>query len=80
MTNRELKKLTRADLLEMLILKCQENEMLQAQLEEAQRQLAERPMEKTVPAAQLNAMMRALKLAAEQYLESAGDAAEEAAV
>lgn len=82
MTNRELKKLTRADLLEMLIVKCRENELLRAELEDARRQLAERPAE-TAPAAndrQVAALMQALRAAAEQYSESMKSLAEEAAL
>ena len=69
MTRRELSGLTRADLLEMLIVKCQENERLQTELEKTKRQLADRPAE-TTPDRQVNALMQALKVAAEQYLEN----------
>ena len=42
MTGKELKKLSRTELLEILLHQVEENEQLREQLEEAQRQLAER--------------------------------------
>lgn len=77
MTRRELSRLTRADLLEMLIEKCQENERLQHELEEAKRPQVNRPVE-TAPNRQTNALMQALKVAAEQYLENMRQTEDEA--
>lgn len=72
MNKRELKRLSRADLLEMLIVKTRENEQLRAELEQAKGLAAERP--EAAPAAgadgQMNAVFQALKVAAEQYLEN----------
>lgn len=42
MTEKELKNLTRADLLEMLLAQSKENEQLKIQLEETQKKLANR--------------------------------------
>lgn len=70
MNKKELKRLSRADLLEMLIIKCRENEQLHAELEEARKAAEQR----TVPAGsneQMDAVFHALRIAAEQYFETA---------
>ena len=78
MTNRELRKLSRADLIEMLIIKCRENEQLKQELEQAQKQAAERPDPSvSMSDDQVHALFRAMRLAADQYFENAGMKAEE---
>ncbi len=62
MTERELKKLSRADLLELLLNERRENEGLRLQLEQAG-SIAE-------AALQLNGVFAAAEAAAEQYLDS----------
>lgn len=68
MTNRELKKLSRADLIEMLIIKCRENEQLRQELEQAQKQAAEHPGPLAgMPDGRVHALFQAMKLASDQY-------------
>lgn len=81
MTNRELRKLTRADLIEMLILKCRENEQLKEELEQARKQ-AKQAAGRPNPTAgmsdhQVRALFSAMRLAADQYFENAERQAEE---
>lgn len=83
MTERELRKLSRADLLEMLLKESKENEQLRAQLEQAQEQLASRKIEIknagsiAEAALCLNDVFQAAERAAEQYLENVRRLAEE---
>ncbi len=76
MTERELKKLSRADLLELLLNERRENEGLRLQLEEAQRKLADRRIQLeqagsiAEAALQLNGVFAAAEAAAEQYRDS----------
>jgi len=83
MTNRELRRLSRADLLELLVEQIRENRRLQDQLTEAQGQLAEARkkladrricVEKAgsiaEAALQLNQVWEAAQRAADQYLEN----------
>lgn len=76
MTDRELKKLSRAELLELLLEKSRENEQLRAQLEEAKEQLASRTIQLAnagsiaEAALQLNGVFEAADRAAQQYLEN----------
>lgn len=73
MTNRELKKLTRADLLEMLIVKCRENEQLRAELDALKSQSASRPAQNNAPNEPVSALMQVLKQVAEQYLQNTAE-------
>lgn len=73
MTNRELKKLTRADLLEMLIVKCRENEQLRAELDAIKSQSGDRPVQEKAPNEPISALMKVLKQVAEQYLQNAAE-------
>lgn len=76
MTVKELKKLNRAELLELLLVQTKEMEKLRAQLEETQAQLAERRLKLQhagdIAAAVLavNGVMEAAQAAAQQYLEN----------
>lgn len=76
MKEKELKRLSRADLLEMLLAQTQESERLRAELEEAQARLADRDLkvEKAGDLAQaalaVNGVMEAAQAAAKQYLDS----------
>ena len=76
MTDRELKKLRRADLLEILITQSKEIERLQQELEQAKRQAASRAItiEKAgtmaEAALQLNEVFAGADAAARQYLEN----------
>lgn len=76
MTDRELRKLSRADLLELLLAQMKENEQLCAQLEEAQAQLAQRKIEVDKAgsiadaALQLNGVFQAAQDACAQYIEN----------
>ncbi|WP_373216763.1 DNA repair protein [Ruminococcus sp. 5_1_39BFAA] len=75
-TDRELRKLSRADLLELLLAESRENEMLRAQLKEAQEKLASREIELqnagsiAEAALRLNGVFEAAEQAAQQYLEN----------
>ena len=82
MTRRELKKLSRADLLAMLIEKTKENDQLRAELEQAKALAAERPAAAAPAAAsdaQMNAVFNAFRVAAEQYLQNVRSLTEEEA-
>lgn len=76
MKTHELKKLSRADLLELLVAQVKENERLREQLDEAQEQLADRKIEIdrvgsiAEAALQLNGVFQAAQMAADQYLEN----------
>lgn len=76
MTDRELKKLSRVELLEMLLLQTREVERLQAELEQARDQLNSRELEMSQAgniaeaALQVSGIFEAAQKAAEQYLEN----------
>lgn len=76
MTEKELKRLSRSELLELLLIQTRERELLEEKLEEAERKLEDRQlrMEKAGDIAQaalaINGVMEAAQAAARQYLES----------
>lgn len=76
MSERELKKLRRGDLLEMMLALTQENEDLRAQLEEANRKLASRSIvienagSLAEAALQLNGIFEAAQAACDQYTQN----------
>ncbi len=76
MTDRELKKLSRSDLLELLLVQTKENELLKQKLEETEKALAERQLRMvrvgTLAEAmvEVNHVMEAAQAAADQYLEN----------
>ena len=76
MTDRELRKLSRADLLELLLEQLKENEQLRGELETAQKQLADRKilLENAGSIAeaslQLNGVFQAAQAACAQYIEN----------
>ena len=76
MKEQELRKLSRADLLELLVAQVKENERLRAQLAQAQEQLADRQIKIdragsiADAALQLNRVFEAAQMAADQYLEN----------
>ena len=76
MTERELKKLSRADLLQLLLDERRENERLQQKLKEADEKLNERTiaLEEAGSIAQavmqLNGVFKAAEAAASQYVEN----------
>lgn len=76
MTNKELKKLSRRELLEMLISQSKELNQVQQELEEAKRQLEDRRilLDNTGSIAEaalkLNRVFEAAQEAADQYLEN----------
>ncbi|MDO5785622.1 MAG: DNA repair protein [Eubacteriales bacterium] len=84
MTDQELRKLSRADLLELLLRQSKENEQLREQLKQAQEQLASREIKIdnagsiAEAALQLNGVFEAAEQAAAQYLENVRRLAEEA--
>lgn len=83
MTDRELKKLSRIDLLELLLEERRENEQLRVELKKAHEKLEDRTIqiEKTgsiaEAALQLNGVFEAAEAAAAQYLENVRRLAEE---
>lgn len=83
MTDRELKRLSRTELLEMLLEQVEENERLKMRLDEMQTQLDNKQimMDKAgsiaEAALQLNGVFEAAEAAAEQYLENVRRLAEE---
>ena len=85
MTDQELRKLSRADLLELLLAQSKENERLREQLRQAEEKLADRKIELETAgsiaqaALQLNGVFEAADRAAAQYLENIRRLAEEAA-
>lgn len=76
MTDRELRRLSRADLLEMMIALSKENEQLRIELVETQQRLADRivSLERAgsiaEAALQLNGVFEAAQNACEQYIEN----------
>ncbi len=83
MTDRELKRLSRTDLLELLLEERRENERLRYKLEEAYDELDDRAilLERAgsiaEAALQLNGVFEAAQAAAQQYLENVQLLAEE---
>ena len=84
MTEKELKKLSRSDLLELLFVQTRENELLKQKLQEAEKALEERQLRLvavgTLAEAMLevNHVMEAAQAAADQYLENIAAMEEEA--
>lgn len=76
MTEQELKKLSRADLLELLLRVSEENEQLRQQLQDAQKRLASRQLEVdkagsiAEAALRLNGVFAAAEAACAQYVEN----------
>ena len=76
MKQKELKRLTRAELLEMLLAQTQESERLRERLEVAQAQLADRELKLSrsgdlaQAAMAVNGVMEAAQAAAQQYLDN----------
>ena len=83
MTDKELHRLSRKELLEMLLAQIQENEKLKEELRRAQRQLSDRRLlqenagSMAEAAMRLNAVFEAADRAAQQYLETVRRSAEE---
>lgn len=83
MTDRELKKLSRAELLELLLQQSKEIECLQAQLQRAREILSSREIRLQTAgsiaeaALALNGVFEAAQRAADQYLENVRRLAEE---
>lgn len=83
MTDRELKKLSRAELLELLLQQSKEIERLQAQLQRAREILSSREIHIRTAgsiaeaALELNGVFEAAQRAADQYLENVRRLAEE---
>lgn len=83
MTDLELKRLSRADLLELLLKEHREKERLQAELEQAHKELADRRIllkeagSIAEAALRLNGVFEAAEAAAAQYVESLRLLAEE---
>ena len=83
MTEKELKHLSRAELLDLLLAETDENEKLKQQLEQAQAELADRriQLEKAGTMAEaalrLNGVFDAVDKAVRQYLENVRRSAEE---
>lgn len=76
MTDKELRKLSRSVLLEMLLEQSRENDRLRAQVEQLQRQLSDRQLKIDQAGSiaeaslQINQVFEAVQVAAEQYLEN----------
>ena len=76
MTDKQLRKLSRSDLLELLLMQTKENERLRAELEQAQAELEDRRLRVNKAgsiakaALELNGVMEAAQQAADQYLEN----------
>ena len=83
MTDKELHRLSRKELLEMLLAQIQENEKLKEELRRAERQLSDRQLlqenagSMAEAAMRLNAVFEAADRAAQQYLENVRLSAEE---
>ena len=83
MTDKELHRLSRKELLEMLLAQIQENEKLKEELRRAERQLSDRRLlqenvgSMAEAAMRLNAVFEAADRAAQQYLENVRLSAEE---
>lgn len=84
MTERELRKLSRLDLLELLLRQMEENERLRAELEQAQRQLESRDLmienagSIAQASLQISRVFEAAQMAADVYLENVRRMAREA--
>lgn len=82
-TNMDLKRLKRADLLELLLREYRENERLRAELEQTKQQLADRRIllqeagSIAEAAMRLNGVFEAAEAAATQYVDSVRQLAEE---
>lgn len=82
MTDKELKRLSRSELLEMLIVQVKENENLRKQLEEAEAQLEDRSIileesgTMAEAAMRLSGVFQAADEAAQQYLQSVREQSE----
>ena len=76
MTNKELKKLTRAELLEMLLIQSREKQKLEEELAEARKELSEKEIRIAESgsiaeaALKLSGVFEAAQRAADQYLEN----------
>lgn len=76
MTNKELKKLSRADLLELLLVQTREAERLKKKLVTAEKELEERQIRMSAVGnlaeamVEVNGVMAAAQATAEQYLEN----------
>ena len=76
MTDKELRKLSRSELLEMLVEQSRENDKLRAQIEQLQQQLSDRQLRIDQAGSiaeaslQINQVFEAAQQAAEQYLEN----------
>lgn len=76
MTNKELKKLSRADLLELLVVQTRESERLKKKLHDAEKELEERQLRMATVGTlaeamvEVNGVMAAAQAAADQYLEN----------
>lgn len=76
MTDKELQRLSRAELLEMLLAQTEENERLQAELDDAKRALEDRRIEASRAGSlaeaslKLNGVFEAADKAARQYVEN----------
>ncbi len=83
MTNQELRRLSRADLLELLLAERKENDRLRVQLEKASEKLADKSIRIeecgsiAEAALRLNGVFEAAEAAAAQYLENVRRLAEE---
>lgn len=83
MTEKELKHLSRAELLELLLAQTEENEKLKQQLEEAQAELADRRIllencgSMAEASLKLNGVFDAVDRAVRQYLENVRRMAQE---
>lgn len=84
MTDKELRRLSRGELLEMLIAQIEENQLLKQQLKDAQLQLDNRQIAIETSgsiaeaALKLNGVFQAAEEAAQQYIENIKRKAEEA--
>ena len=82
MTDKELKKLTRAELLEMLLIQSREKQHLEEELQEVKRKLEEKEIRIAESgsiaeaALKLSGVFEAAQKAADQYLENVKRAAE----
>ncbi len=85
MTNKELKKLTRAELLEMLLIQSREKQKLEEELAETRKQLSEKEIRIAESgsiaeaALKLSGVFEAAQRAADQYLENVKRTAEKEA-
>ena len=76
MTGKELKRLSRADLLELLLRQMEENERLRSELEQAQKELSSREIildqagSIAQASLQISRVFEAAQLAADLYLEN----------